>query len=186
LTGLKQFTPAGANRPFYCDTSTDNVRPYVPKELRKKVFHLFHDPAHTGSKPTSRAIKNKFVWPRMDADIKLWSRTCLPCQRSKVSKHTRSPLTTFQIADSRLRARPRGHCRPIAGIRRIPLLPNHDRPLHQVTRSNAHGRHDCRNHRQGVLKLCPDQRAKRRTEQRTVQRTARRNERSNVQTKTCR
>jgi hypothetical protein len=24
---LKQFTPAGANRPFYCDTSTDNVRP---------------------------------------------------------------------------------------------------------------------------------------------------------------
>jgi transposase InsO family protein len=98
---LKQLTPAGADRPFYCDTSTDNVRPYVPKELRKKIFHLFHDPAHTGFRPTSRAIKNKFVWPRMDADVKLWSRTCLPCQRSKVSKHTRSPLTTFQIPDSR-------------------------------------------------------------------------------------
>jgi hypothetical protein len=181
LTGLKQFTPAGANRPFYCDTSTDNVRPYVPKELRKKVFHLFHDPAHTGSKPTSRAIKNKCVASHgRRHQIVVENLLAMPTQQGKQAH----PIPTHHFSNCRqpLRARPRGHCRPIAGIRRIPLLPNHDRPLHQVTRSNAHGRHDCRNHRQGVLKLCPDQRAKRRTEQRT----ARRNERSNVQTKTCR
>jgi hypothetical protein len=69
--------------------------------MYQRVFRIFHDPAHTGFKPTSRAIKNKFVWPGMDADIKLWSRTCLPCQRSKVSKHIRYPLITFPGRDNR-------------------------------------------------------------------------------------
>jgi hypothetical protein len=48
-TGLhfKQLTPAGTNTAFYCDTSTNNVCPYAPKELRERVFRIFHDPAHT-------------------------------------------------------------------------------------------------------------------------------------------
>ena len=34
-------------------------------------------------------------------DIKNWTRTCLPCQRSKVHRHTNTPLSTFKTPDTR-------------------------------------------------------------------------------------
>ena len=39
-----------------------------------------------------RLVKDNFAWPRMDKDIKTFVRECIPCQRSKVHRHTTSPL----------------------------------------------------------------------------------------------
>jgi hypothetical protein len=148
---LKQLTPAGADRPFYCDTSTDNVRPYVPKELRKKNFPPLPRPrthrlqAHKSSH--QKQIRVASHGRRRQVVVE--NLLAMPTQQGKQAH----PIPTHHLSNSRqpLRARPHGHCRPIAGIRRISLLPDHDRPLHQVARSNAHGRHDRRNRRQGIL-----------------------------------
>ncbi|EFA00751.2 hypothetical protein TcasGA2_TC003635 [Tribolium castaneum] len=98
---LKKCTPVGTTASFYCDTSTQFVRPYVPFRLRKAAFKLFHEPAHSGVRATSRAIRQKFVWPRMDDDVKRWTRVCIPCQRSKVTKHTRTELKKFNVTGTR-------------------------------------------------------------------------------------
>lgn len=37
----------------------------------------------------------------MLADITTWTRSCIPCQRSKVHRHTRSPLQQFPVPDTR-------------------------------------------------------------------------------------
>ena len=37
----------------------------------------------------------------MRADIRQWVRSCVPCQQSKVNKHTRTPTGTFPIPDER-------------------------------------------------------------------------------------
>ena len=37
----------------------------------------------------------------MKKDIKCWTRTCIPCQRSKVQRHTHTPLSIFKTPDTR-------------------------------------------------------------------------------------
>jgi hypothetical protein len=52
----------------------------------------------------------------------------MPTQQGKQTHSI--PTHHFSNCRQPLRARPDGHCRPIAGIRRIPLLPDHDRLPH--------------------------------------------------------
>ncbi|KAK2578263.1 hypothetical protein KPH14_000527, partial [Odynerus spinipes] len=43
---LKKGTVIRSTTPLYCDCSTDVIRPYVPKTLRKQIFHMVHRIAH--------------------------------------------------------------------------------------------------------------------------------------------
>ena len=84
-----------------CDLSTGTPRPLVPAPLCHTVFKALHTLSHPGVKATQQLITQRYVWPGMKKDIKAWTRTCQPCQRSKVQRHTQSPFSTFRIPDSR-------------------------------------------------------------------------------------
>lgn len=98
---LKRMVPVGMHTAIVCDTSTDFIRPYVPATLRRKVFDMYHGSAHPGVRATYRIIKTKFVWPRMEQDIRKWVHTCMQCQRSKITRHTHAPPKTFHVPKCR-------------------------------------------------------------------------------------
>ncbi|RWS24516.1 hypothetical protein B4U80_02348 [Leptotrombidium deliense] len=57
--------------------------------------------SHAGNKPTFKAIAARYVWPNMNKDIRIWSRCCIACQQSKISRHTKSKISTFERPDAR-------------------------------------------------------------------------------------
>ncbi|CAI2734883.1 unnamed protein product [Schistosoma spindalis] len=84
-----------------CDTSTGNNRPFVPYACRREIFRHLHGLSHPGIRATTKLITERFVWPKINSDIKRWTRSCLQCQRSKIQKHTVSPVGKFPLPDKR-------------------------------------------------------------------------------------
>ncbi|GFV20563.1 retrovirus-related Pol polyprotein from transposon 17.6 [Trichonephila clavipes] len=80
---------------IFCDVSREKVRPYVPEELHFEVFRSLHNLSHPGIRATKHLIQDRFVWPSMLKDIAKWTRCYIPCQRSKVQRHTVSPIQPF-------------------------------------------------------------------------------------------
>ena len=91
----------GHNGTILCKVSTGVNCPYVPEKLRRQVFDALHCISHPGAHATQKLIATQFVWPNMNKDIRAWARSCLHCQRSKVSRHNRSPIGTFRMPDAR-------------------------------------------------------------------------------------
>ena len=84
-----------------CDNSTGTPRPFVPAAFRRAVFDSLHSLAYPGVPATQRLIAERFVWPGMNTDVRKWTKSCLQCQRSKVHRHTVTPLSTFATPDAR-------------------------------------------------------------------------------------
>lgn len=84
-----------------CDVSTGNSRPYVPERFRHAVFNALHNLSHPGIRATQRLLTDRFIWTNVNKDVKHWVKSCLDCQRSKVHKHTVTPLGTFACPDAR-------------------------------------------------------------------------------------
>ena len=84
-----------------CDTSTGTPRPFVPLSHRKPVFDHLHSLSHPGIRATLKLISSRFVWPKMNQDIRRWARSCVQCQRSKIHRHTVSSPGQFPAPDSR-------------------------------------------------------------------------------------
>lgn len=98
---LKRMHLPEYNVSIYCDVSTDVIRPYITQPFRAQVFNKLHGLAHPGAKATTKLITTRFVWPGMNKDCKMWTRQCLPCQRSKIQRHTSAPLGTFILPSTR-------------------------------------------------------------------------------------
>ena len=73
----------------------------VPARLRRAVFDALHSLSHPGIRATQRLVTSRYVWPGINKDVRRWAQTCLPCQRSKVQRHTVTPLSTFTPPDAR-------------------------------------------------------------------------------------
>lgn len=86
---------------IYCDVSAGNIRPYVPLTLRQAIFNAEHGLSHPGGRATCQAIRQRFVWPGMKKNILQWARTCIPCQRAKIQRHTRNAPGEFELPKSR-------------------------------------------------------------------------------------
>ncbi|KAG8182934.1 hypothetical protein JTE90_010565 [Oedothorax gibbosus] len=86
---------------LYCDTSTGVLRPFVPASFRKIVFNQFHRISHPGIRATQKLLGARFVWPSMRTDVATWARSCIECQRNKISRHTTSPVGSFQLPSER-------------------------------------------------------------------------------------
>ena len=84
-----------------CDTSTGVARPVVPKDFRRAVFASLHNLSHPSIRATQRLLTARFVWPSIKADSRKWTRTCLQCQKSKIQRHTVTPLSTFTTPGTR-------------------------------------------------------------------------------------
>lgn len=91
----------GTDVSIYCDTSNSKPRPFICKEMRRQFFNRVHGLSHPGGKATTKMMTARFVWPSIRKDCKDWARTCEACQRSKVHRHTTSPLSTFRLPGSR-------------------------------------------------------------------------------------
>lgn len=98
---LKQVKIPGSQSQLYCDVSTCAPRPYVPKELRKSVFASLHSLSHPGTKATAKLVAERYVWPGVNKDCREWVRSCLACQRSKITRHVFAPVGTFKLPPSR-------------------------------------------------------------------------------------
>ena len=79
-----------------CDMSTGVPRPFVPAILRRTVFTALHSLSRPGVQATQQLISQRFVWPGMRREIKAWTCMCVPCQKSKIHRHTVTPLSTFR------------------------------------------------------------------------------------------
>lgn len=86
-----------------CDLSGEVLRPFIPVSLRKRIFHLLHDPAHPGAKVSCRVITKSYVWPGINKDIKDWCKECLSCQKAKVTRHTILQPSHFVAPEDRFR-----------------------------------------------------------------------------------
>ena len=83
------------------DVSTGVHRPLVPENLRHKVFLSLHSLSHPGARATSKLVRQRFVWPNMDKDIRAWCRECLSCQKSKIHRHTSTAPASFPLPKCR-------------------------------------------------------------------------------------
>ena len=81
--------------------STGRPRPLVPAVLTRTIFDASHKLSHAGSKAMRRLICDRFVWPGMSKDIRQWTRSCLSCQRTKVTTHVRAPVQPLPMPSSR-------------------------------------------------------------------------------------
>lgn len=81
--------------PVFCDLSTGTARPYIPVSFRKQIFSLLHNVSHPGIRSTTKLIRSRFIWPSINKDCVTWARECIPCQKAKVTRHTKTPLSSF-------------------------------------------------------------------------------------------
>lgn len=86
---------------IYCDVSRGTARPFVPVSLRRQVFEALHSLSHPGPRASARLVAERYVWPSLRKDCITWAQSCIPCQRSKVTRHTVSPLGNFATPTSR-------------------------------------------------------------------------------------
>ena len=75
--------------------------PFVPVKFRRTLFNSLYSLSHPGIPATQCLVTAQYVWPGIDADVRKWARSCLQCQRSKVQRHTVTPLSTFATPDAR-------------------------------------------------------------------------------------
>ena len=92
------------NSHVWCDTSTPYPRPFVPLASRESVFRSLHDLTHPGIHGTLKLIKTRYFWPDIDRDIRKRCKECIPCQQSKIQRHTKSPVQEFQLPCTRFQA----------------------------------------------------------------------------------
>lgn len=100
---FKDIVLPGTDCKVACDVSTEVVRPYIPLEFRRQIFNSVHNLAHPGIRSTVHLVKSRFVWKDLRKDCAHWVRTCVQCQRSKVTRHTKAPLGTFPEPDDRFK-----------------------------------------------------------------------------------
>ena len=86
---------------IWCDMTTGSPRPFIPSQHRRAVFDALHSLSHPGIRASQKLITSRFVWPRINIDVRQWARTCLHCQRAKVQRHVHAPLGTFTNPDAR-------------------------------------------------------------------------------------
>ena len=98
---LRQVPIFNSSNMIYCDFSTNSPRIYIPSVLRRTLFEHFHGISHLGIRGTRKLISDRFLWPKMNKDIGLWTRACQPCQKNKTQRHTRTPYQSFLTPDSR-------------------------------------------------------------------------------------
>ena len=48
-----------------------------------------------------KLVRNHFVWPSINSDVRRWACSCLQCQRLKIHRHTTGPLATFSTPNAR-------------------------------------------------------------------------------------
>ncbi|KAL1446423.1 hypothetical protein WDU94_000016 [Cyamophila willieti] len=89
------------NVSVFCDISTATVRPFITKAFRQNAFNSVHNLSHPGGNATVKLATQRFVWPSITKDCRTWSRSCMGCQRAKITRHVHAPLGEFSTPSKR-------------------------------------------------------------------------------------
>ncbi|XP_037877338.1 uncharacterized protein K02A2.6-like [Bombyx mori] len=100
---LTKMSVPGSQAVLYCDVSTQMPRPFVPREMRQKVFQCLHSLSHPGPNASAKLVAQRFVWPLMRKNCREWSKACLNCQRSKVTRHVTAPVGRHDLPSARFK-----------------------------------------------------------------------------------
>ncbi|BHF59849.1 hypothetical protein SprV_0100281000 [Sparganum proliferum] len=98
LKDVPLTTGSGA---ILCDVSTPFHRPFMHASMRRVVFQTLHELSHPGIRASQKLLAERFIWPGMNKDVKVWTRSCLNRQRNKVQRHNKSPPGTPPSPDGR-------------------------------------------------------------------------------------
>lgn len=98
---LRKVKLPGSRTELYCDVGETVQRPFIPKQFRRQVFQSLHSLSHPGANATAKLVSERYVWPGVRKDCREWVRTCLACQRSKVTRHVYSPIAAFKVPRAR-------------------------------------------------------------------------------------
>lgn len=98
---FKHVQLPGTNISLLCDASTPTARSFITRSFRKIVFNSLHQLSHPGARATAKLVSDRYVWPRVQADCKTWTRACVHCQRAKISRHVSTPVSHFISPTSR-------------------------------------------------------------------------------------
>lgn len=98
---LKKISLPNSDVTLYCDISTEHIRPYITPKFRRQVFQNYHNLNHPSVRGTVNHLRTKFVWPSILKDLREWSRSCIFCQKNKISRHVSSPLGNFAVPNER-------------------------------------------------------------------------------------
>lgn len=96
---LKRMHIPNCEKDIYCENSTSYCKPYIPKDHRKNIFESIHSLGHPGIRASRKLIGKRFFWPGLNRDVGQWAKTCIQCQKSKISRHTVSELQQFSNAE---------------------------------------------------------------------------------------
>lgn len=98
---LRKLLVPNTKSSMYCDISNSRIRPFVPLKHRRTVIENMHRLSHPSIRTTTKLIKERFVWLRMGSTIAKTVKNCVPCQRSKISRHNKSPLASIAPPSAR-------------------------------------------------------------------------------------
>ena len=84
-----------------CELTKQAPHPLVPAELRRPLTLQLHGLAHPGTKSTVRLVAERFFWPDLSRDVRQWAAACVSCQRAKIHRHVRSPLSFISLPGGR-------------------------------------------------------------------------------------
>lgn len=98
---IKKIHLPGTQVDLYADTSTNTLRPYVPKKHRLPLFQQLHRLSHPGIRASQHMMRTKFIWAGINKDVREWTKACPACQASKVHRHTHSPPASFPPPSAR-------------------------------------------------------------------------------------
>lgn len=100
-SNLKLINIPLVNLKIWCEETLKLTRPYIPPSLRRIIFEKIHKISHPGVRATRRLVTQRYFWPGMSKELNSWTKECLSCQKSKIYKHTKSPIVKIDIPKGR-------------------------------------------------------------------------------------
>ena len=87
------------DKEIFCEISSSEPRPYVPKELRNQIMYSLHFD-HLGEKSTLARVSGQYYWPSLKHDVKKFVKCCDSCNKVRPAKKL---VTTgqFKVPDKR-------------------------------------------------------------------------------------
>ena len=89
------------DKPVLCDVSPGKPRPWVPKESRRAAILSLYELSQPEINATRKLVVSRYIWPKINVDVRQWTKECLACQQAKIHRHTSTPLGRFELPNSR-------------------------------------------------------------------------------------
>lgn len=96
---LEEIRFGHGNVTLLCDVSTRQPRHIALAAWRSRIFDKVQGLAHPSIGSTKALMAAKFVWHGLHKRVGKWTTACIPCQTSKIQRHTKTPLQIFTPLD---------------------------------------------------------------------------------------